>query len=125
MKDWIMIVDDDATNIKLAGLTLSKAGYQAAGVKSGKALLDYVKKRGQPGLVLLDILMPDMDGYETYESLRALEQELGLPPVPVIFASAGESPDTEQKCRDMGAADFVKKPFTPDELLGKVGAALA
>ena len=125
MKDLIMIVDDDATNIKLAGMTLSKAGYPAAGVKSGRALIDYVKKKGQPGLVLLDILMPEMDGFETYEALRALEKELSLSPVPVLFASAEETPETAKRCTDLGASGFVKKPYTPDALIQAVGTTLA
>ncbi len=120
MSDWILIVDDDAMNIRFAGTILSKEGYRAAGMKSGSKLLDYVRKNGAPALVLLDILMPDMDGYETYEALRNLEKEMGLPTIPVAFLSAEESPETKERCENMGAFAFVKKPLNGEDLIAVV-----
>ena len=117
MSDWIIIVDDDAMNIRFAGTILSKEGYRAAGMKTGYKLIDYVRKNGAPALVLLDILMPEIDGYETYRALRNLEQEMGLPTTPVAFLSAEENPETKKQCEEMGAIAFVKKPLNGEELI--------
>ncbi len=117
MSDWIIIVDDDAMNIRFAGTILSREGYSAAGMKTGYKLIDYVKKNGAPALILLDILMPEMDGFETYEALRNLEKEMGLPTIPVAFLSAEENPETKKRCEEMGAFAFVKKPLKAEELI--------
>lgn len=117
MSDWILIVDDDAMNIRFAGTLLSKEGYRAAGMKTGYKLIDYVRKNGAPALVLLDILMPEIDGFETYEALRNLEKEMGLPTIPVAFLSAEENPETKKRCEEMGAFAFVKKPLKGEDLI--------
>ncbi|MBR3525292.1 MAG: response regulator [Lachnospiraceae bacterium] len=65
MADWVVVVDDDVTNLKASGLILSHAGMRVTALASGKALLECVKKKGAPSLILLDINMPDMDGFET------------------------------------------------------------
>ena len=65
MADWIIVVDDDTSNLKVAGHILSKAGMRVTALKSGKLTLDYVRKNGFPDLILLDVNMPDMDGFET------------------------------------------------------------
>ena len=117
MSDWILIVDDDAMNIRFAGTLLSKEGYRVAGMKTGYKLIDYVRKNGAPALVLLDILMPEIDGFETYEALRNLEKEMGLPTIPVAFLSAEENPETKKRCEEMGAFAFVKKPLKGEDLI--------
>lgn len=117
MSDWILIVDDDAMNIRFAGTLLSKEGYRAAGMKTGYKLIDYVRKNGAPALVLLDILMPEIDGFETYVALRNLEKEMGLPTIPVAFLSAEENPETKKRCEEMGAFAFVKKPLKGEDLI--------
>ena len=58
MADWIIVVDDDTSNLKMAGHILSKANMRVTALKSGQALLDYVKDKGTPDLILLDINMP-------------------------------------------------------------------
>ena len=65
MASWIIIVDDDVTNLKAAGQILSKNNMRVTALKSGKSLLDYVREKGAPDLILLDINMPGMDGFET------------------------------------------------------------
>ena len=77
MAKWIMVVDDDVANLKMAGTILSKNNMRVTALKSGKALLDYVSEHGTPDLVLLDIMMPEMDGFETFNNLRKLESEKG------------------------------------------------
>ena len=116
--DWIIVVDDDITNLKMAGHILSKNGMRVSALKSGQALLDYVKTNGSPDLILLDIKMPGIDGFETLKRLR--EQEAGKDETPVIFLTADENEESETMGLSLGAMDFIKKPFVPDVLAIRV-----
>ena len=118
MVDWVIVVDDDMTNLKMAGHILSKNGYRVSAVKSGQAMLDYIATNGSPDLILLDINMPGMDGFETLERLRVMEQ--GHNETPVIFLTADENESSETKGLSLGAMDFVKKPFIPEVLALRV-----
>ena len=118
MADWVIVVDDDLTNLKMAGHILSKSGYRVSAVKSGQAMLDYIAANGAPDLILLDINMPGMDGFETLKRLR--EQEAGKNETPVIFLTADENESSETKGLSLGAMDFVKKPFVPEVLALRV-----
>ena len=118
MADWVIVVDDDLTNLKMAGHILSKSGYRVSAVKSGQAMLDYIATNGAPDLILLDINMPGMDGFETLKRLR--EQEAGKNETPVIFLTADENESSETKGLSLGAMDFVKKPFVPEVLALRV-----
>ena len=118
MADWVIVVDDDLTNLKMAGHILSKSGYRVSAVKSGQAMLDYITTNGAPDLILLDINMPGMDGFETLKRLR--EQEAGKNETPVIFLTADENESSETKGLSLGAMDFVKKPFVPEVLALRV-----
>lgn len=111
--DWVVVVDDDVANLKMAGHILSKNNMRVTALRSGAALLDYVKEN-TPDLILLDILMPEMDGFET---LRILRQS-GKPgeEIPVIFLTANEDEESETKGLSLGAMDFIKKPFVPEVL---------
>lgn len=124
MSDWIAIVDDDMANLKVAGMILSRNQYKAAGIRSGRALLDYVRENGAPSLVLLDVRMPEMDGMETLGKLREMEQERGWPATPVLFLSGDENPETREKCLELGAIGFVMKPFVAGDLVENVKRAL-
>ena len=106
MADWIVVVDDDTTNLKAAGHILSSCGMRVTALKSGSLLLDYLYKN-TPDLILLDVLMPDMDGFETMEKLKTHPCAAGIP---VIFLSASEE-DQAAKGIELGALDFVRKPF--------------
>ena len=115
--DWIVVVDDDVANLKMAGLILSKQHMRVTALKSGQALLDYVRDN-RPDLILLDIRMPEMDGFET---LRLLKQEMSPgQEIPVIFLTADENTESETKGLALGAMDFIKKPFVPDVLTLRV-----
>lgn len=118
MADWVVVVDDDVSNLKMAGHILSQSNMRVSALKSGQALLDFVRDNGSPDLILLDIKMPGMDGFETLEKLR--EQEKGKEEVPIIFLTADESEDSETKGISLGAMDFIKKPFVPDVLVTRV-----
>ena len=114
MADWVIVVDDDLTNLKMAGHILSKSGLRVSAVKSGQALLDYIAANGYPDLILLDIKMPGMDGFETLKRLRELEG--AKEQTPVVFLTADENEEAETMGLSLGAMDFIKKPFIPDVL---------
>ena len=120
MADWVIVVDDDVTNLKMAGHILSKGNMRVTALKSGQALLDYIEENGKPDLILLDIMMPEMDGFQTLENLRNKEKGSCDDPVPVIFLTADENEETETKGLSLGAMDFIKKPFVPDVLTLRV-----
>lgn len=127
MADWVIVVDDDVSNLKMAGHILSKNNMHVTALKSGQALLDYIrgidnaeerKSNEKPDLILLDIRMPEMDGFETL--LRLREQQEGKDEIPIIFLTANEDEESEMKGLSLGAMDFIKKPFVPDVLTIRV-----
>ncbi|MDD6798628.1 MAG: response regulator [Clostridia bacterium] len=118
MADWVVVVDDDVLNLRMAGHILSKNNMRVTALKSGQALLDYLKENEAPDLILLDIRMPGMDGFETLEKLR--EQEMGKDEIPVIFLTANDDEESETKGLSLGAMDFIKKPFVPEVLTLRV-----
>lgn len=119
MSGVILVVDDDSANLMLAQKILGKE-YRIAAANSGAAALKYLEKN-KPDLILLDINMPQMDGFETIEQLKKKEELLSIP---VIFLTADKSSETEKKCFQAGAIDFVGKPFVPDILLSRVKRTL-
>lgn len=118
MADWVIVVDDDISNLKMAGHILSKNNMRVTALKSGQALLDYIREHETPDLILLDIRMPEMDGFETLQRLR--EQQPGKDEIPVIFLTANEDEQSELKGLSLGAMDFIKKPFVPEVLTIRV-----
>ena len=120
MATWVIVVDDDTANLKMAGHILSKNQMRVTALKSGTALLEYIRQHGMPDLILLDIKMPVMDGFETLERLRSYEHETGREDVPVIFLTADEDADTETRGFEVGVSDFIRKPFNPDVLLRRI-----
>lgn len=115
--NWVVVVDDDVTNLKMAGLILSRQHMRVTALKSGRALLEYIKDNN-PDLILLDIRMPEMDGFET---LRRLRQEM-MPgqEIPVIFLTSDDNSEAETKGLELGAMDFIRKPFVPEVLILRV-----
>ena len=110
--DWVVVVD-----LKMAGRILSKNNMRVTALKSGMALLDYIKTN-KPDLILLDIKMPGLDGFETMRRLQ--EQMNPSEKIPVIFLTADDSQDAETHGLALGAMDFIKKPFIPDVLVLRV-----
>ncbi len=125
MAEWIIVVDDDTSNLKMAGHILSKANMRVTALRSGQSLLDYVSEKGFPDLILLDINMPEMDGFETLMRLRGYENELGREEIPVIFLTADDTPDTETMGFEVGVSDYIKKPFDPEVLLRRINNILS
>lgn len=119
MKNIILVVDDDKTNLTLAQKILLPY-YRIAACNSGTAALKYLENN-RPDLILLDINMPDTDGFAVMEQLRHDEK---TKTIPVIFLTADNLAETEIRCFQMGAMDFVVKPFIPDILLSRVGKTI-
>lgn len=119
MKGIILVVDDDSANLMLAQKILG-GEYRIAAANSGPAALKYLGKN-RPDVILLDINMPEMDGFETMEQLKIMKD---INTIPVIFLTADKSTETETKCFQVGAFDFVGKPFVSDILKSRVKRAL-
>lgn len=117
MNEWILVVDDDANNLRAASHILLSNQMRASCVKSGEEALRFLGAGRRPDLILLDIHMHGMDGFET---LRRIRDDPGTRSIPAIFLTADEDSDTETRGLDAGAMDFIKKPFVPGVLLTRV-----
>lgn len=112
----ILIVDDDPSNILLLRDMLSENGYTVRTENSGKAAVDAVKLE-YPDLVLLDVAMPEMNGYEVCEALQTLA-DFGK--TPIIFISAGDEIKQVVKAFHVGGVDYITKPFQIEVVLARV-----
>ena len=115
MEERVVVVDDDAIILKNANTILAEAGFKVTCLKNGRLLMDYIKMN-PVDMVLLDIRMPEMDGFETIQALREWESENGRENVPVIFLTANEDSESETKALTLGAMDFIRKPFSSEAL---------
>ncbi len=115
-KKLILIVDDNSDNRKLLGNLLTKEGYDVGLSKDGFNALDFVEKV-KPNLILLDIMMPEMDGYEVCEKLKA---NMATQHIPIIFLTAKTSTKDIVKGFKVGGVDYVAKPYNSEELLARV-----
>lgn len=115
MNERVVVVDDDAIILKQANSILTEAGFKVTCLKSGKLLLDYISVN-PADILLLDIRMPEMDGFETIRALREWESNNSKESVPVIFLTANEDSDSEANALSLGAVDFIRKPFSAEAL---------
>lgn len=116
---YILAVDDVPDNLFLIQLALEQEGHQVVSVDSGAAALAQIK-RSPPDLVLLDVMMPGMDGYEVTQRIR---QDSRLPYIPILLITAHEE-SSVVKGLDAGADDFIRKPVKIDELQARVRSLL-
>lgn len=114
MKKKILIVDDDPRNIFALRLTLKARGFQMETSTMAREAIEILKKDPEVGVVLLDMMMPDMDGYA---ALKIIRQTSSIRHIPIIAVTAQAMPEDRQKCLDAGAQDYVKKPIDVDLLL--------
>lgn len=117
--DTILAIDDEVQNLEMVEYALDTE-YEVIPVKSGKAALNYLKSH-TPDLILLDIMMPEMDGMEVYQHIREVEDKADIP---VIFLTSANDAEIEESCFDMGAVDFISKPFEPKIVLKRVTRTL-
>lgn len=115
-KTVVLIVDDDTNNLRLLGLILRDAGYEALAVRDPEKVLSIIKAKA-PELVLLDVSMPKMNGYDVCKQIL---KEPGLERLPVIFLTARTEPEDLIRGFNTGAVDYVTKPFNKTELLARM-----
>ncbi len=114
-KKIILIVDDDRMNLVTAQNLLTEE-YKIVGVNSGKQAFKYLEKH-TPDLILLDIFMPEIGGFEV---MKQLQENEDWRKIPVIFLTADRKSETETECFRLGAYDFITKPFEPTVMLNRV-----
>lgn len=112
----ILIVDDAKTNIAILA-NLLKQDYQVQAATNGEKALEIAFCDSPPDLILLDIVMPQMDGYEVCRRLKASEKTKGIP---IIFITGKESEEDEVKGFELGASDYITKPFNPTVVKARV-----
>lgn len=121
MADRILVVDDDLDSLKLIGLMLQRSGYEVSAANTGtQALAKAVAER--PDLIILDVMMPDMNGYEVCRRLRT---NLETKPIPIIMFTAKTLIDDKVAGFEAGADDYLTKPTHPSELASRVRAILS
>jgi DNA-binding response OmpR family regulator len=121
MADKILIIDDDVDTLKLVGLMLQKQGYQIVAANNGERGLTQAETE-KPDLILLDIMMPEMDGYEVAKRLRANQLTASIP---ILMFTAKTQLDDKVSGFEAGADDYLTKPTRPTELSAHVKALLS
>ncbi|HTX65217.1 MAG TPA: adenylate/guanylate cyclase domain-containing protein [Opitutaceae bacterium] len=116
----LLVVDDDAVNREMMARRLQRAGYTVTMAENGRIALDLLKKQDFD-LVLLDIIMPELDGFHTLEFIKA---DPKLRYLPVIMLTALDEVDSTVRCIEAGAEDYVPKPFNPVILHARINASL-
>ena len=112
----ILIVDDVSANLKILGFILKKEGYKVRPVPNGTLALQAAEKE-KPDLILLDVMMPDMDGFEV---CRRLKEDPKLADIPVVFISALNDTNDIVNALKAGGVDFITKPFRAEEVIARV-----
>jgi signal transduction histidine kinase len=118
-ENYILAVDDIPDNLLLIQLALEQEGYQVVLAHNGETALRQIKQ-APPGLILLDVMMPGMDGYEVTKRVR---QDRNIPFIPILLVTAREESSLVEGL-DAGADEFVRKPFQIDELQARVRSML-
>lgn len=117
--NWVVIVDDEDFNRQTLSRILKKNNYIVTALESGQELLDYLFVKGNsPDLILLDIKMPEMDGFETLKRVQAGQPEEHR--IPIIFLTGESRDEVEMQGLKLGAEDFIRKPVYSDVLLHRV-----
>ncbi len=109
----ILVVDDEPRILNFLKIKLETSGYKVIVATNGQEALEALSPE-QPDMVVLDVMMPGLDGFETLQQIRAASA------VPVIILSAREGSDDKVKGLQLGADDYLAKPFSPDELVARI-----
>jgi putative two-component system response regulator len=117
----ILVVDDVPENLTAIGGLLRAQGYRVQAASSGQAALRYAAQLPQPDLILLDVVMPEMDGYEV---LHRLAQDPATCRIPVVFLTALGDARDEERGLELGAVDYITKPIRPPVVLARVRTQL-
>lgn len=116
----ILVIDDEPELVKAVQIRLESNGYEVEVAYDGQVGLDKAKQV-KPDLILLDIIMPKMDGYEVAKKLMAIPETENIP---IVVFTASQQRDLEDRCRELGITTFVKKPFESTKLLELVNKVL-
>jgi CheY-like chemotaxis protein len=116
----VLVADDDADVRELVVFRLERAGYDVVTAGDGQAAVE-VALACRPRVAVVDVMMPKLDGYEVTERLRAAEALAGIQ---ILLLTASVEDAAVERGFDVGADDYIKKPFSPAELLGRVAQAL-
>jgi len=116
-KKKIVYIEDEAEMIDLVGLILNRKGYEVIGATGGRDGLDAVRQN-LPDLVLLDLMMPDIDGWDVYQQIRADEETKDIPVI-VVTAKA-QNIDKVLGLHIAKVNDYISKPFSPQELVSSI-----
>jgi CheY-like chemotaxis protein len=120
MAKRILLVDDNTTNLQVLFQALSPEGYELLVAQSGEDALETAQS-AMPDLLLLDVKMPGIDGFETFRRLKA---ESGTAAIPVIFLSAHANVESIEQAGALGAEGYLTKPFDFDVIIAKVREVL-
>ncbi|MCF3651910.1 response regulator [Synoicihabitans lomoniglobus] len=121
MPPYILSVDDEPDVTDIIAFNLRKRGYEVQTAADGHSALDRIAER-RPDLLLLDLMLPDLDGFAICEILRRRADTATLP---IIILSAWSEPDSRHLGLELGAIDFINKPFSPRALVERVDNLLA
>lgn len=121
-KKRILCIEDEAEMIELMRLVLEREGHEVIGAVGGEQGLKFMREK-KPDLILLDLMMPGIDGWEVYRQMRA---DKGLMDIPVIIVTAkAQSIDKVLGLQVAKVADYITKPFGPKELIGSINRVFA
>jgi len=115
MNKKVLIVDDDPRNIFALKITLKARNYQTESSTSAQEAILMIENDPQIGIVLMDMMMPEMDGYEALKIIRNMPS--GNSKIPVIAVTAQAMQGDREKCLEAGADDYISKPINVDQLL--------
>jgi CheY-like chemotaxis protein len=110
----VLVIDDDIRNIFSLASALEEYGIELSYAESGRAGIEQIEAKPDTDVVLVDIMMPDMDGYETMREIRARQ---GMGDLPIVAVTAKAMKGDRQKCIQAGASDYVSKPVDIDHLI--------
>ena len=116
MNTCALVVDDDRLLLRLVQLNLDKMGIEVLMAEDGQEALRLATEE-RPDVILLDIMMPQMDGYEVMRRLKSVKETRDIP---VVMLTAKSNPGDRQRSREMGAVAYITKPFRLEELRGTV-----
>ena len=115
----MLIVDDDEVNRTVARRCLEQVGCKVTDVTSGQLAINKFNQYKYE-LIIMDLQMPKMDGFEATRRIRKIEQEEGLDQTPILALSASVLGEVKQQCLDSGMNDYIGKPFKKDILISKI-----
>lgn len=120
----ILVVDDDFRHDKMMGYLLTSKGFDVSYALSGEEALEKLRSSefAKPDIVILDVMMPRMNGIETLIEMR---KEEDLMDIPVLMVSAISTPEKVSKAKEAGAADYISKPFSSSNLIEKINFIIA